>query len=284
MIDKISFNFCGLAKNYCFYNSSKIVIQPVPFDKTSTWQKGSDRGPDAIIEASMHMELYDIETNKEIYLRGIHTAPGINADSSELMIENVRNSVNKFIKDDKFIVLIGGEHSVSIGSIKAYSENINDLTVIHLDAHTDRRDSYEGSKYSHASVVSRVSEYVNNIISIGIRSMDISEYDPKKKGNIYFAQDIEHSESWLDEAIDKMTERVYITIDLDVFDPSIMPSTGTPEPGGIYWYQMLNILKRISSKRSIAAFDVVELCPIENLRSPDFLAAKLIYKLLNYIF
>lgn len=283
MKDEIPYNFGGIAPKFSDYAKSKIVILPVPFDKTSTWLKGSDEGPSAIIEASRNMELYDIETNSEVYKEGIFSEKEIRTSNSELMINKVYRKVKDLLHDKKFVVTLGGEHSVSIGAIKAYAHFFNDLSVLHLDAHSDMRDVYKGNKYSHACVMARVKEITKNIISVGIRSMDSSELKNVDKDKIFYAAKICHSRNWIKEVVNRLSENVYIDIDLDVFDPGIMPSTGTPEPGGLDWYQITKLLRVVAQNKHITGCDVVELSPSKN-KAPDFLAAKLIYKLLSYKF
>jgi agmatinase len=286
-------NFGGLLGEYSKLSQAGIVIIPVPYDRTSTWIKGADKGPAAIIEASANMELYDIETDSEVYRKGIFTVDALKVRDllPEDMIEKVNEKVLQYIGKEKFIVVLGGEHSVSVGSIKAHIEKNKSLTVLQLDAHSDLRDQYEGSKYNHACVMARAREMCP-IVQVGIRSMDSSEKELMDRANVFFAEDIYSGfpqsggprTDWIDEVVSKLTDRVYITFDLDAFDPSIMPSTGTPEPGGLLWYDVLKLLRRIADNRDIVGFDVVELCPNEINKSPDFLAAKLIYKLLSYKF
>ena len=277
-------NFGSLPEEYAKLDGAKIVVIPVPFDVTSTWIKGADKGPEAIIRASANMELYDIESDSEVYLKGIYTDKAIEGElSPEGMVEAVRHKVQGHIKKDRFIVLIGGEHSVSIGSVKAHVENNGDITVLQLDAHCDLRDEYSGSKFNHACVMARVRELCP-ILQVGIRSMDSSEKQFLDRSRVFFAQDIYDRTDWMKDAIAKLTEKVYITIDLDVFDPSIMPSTGTPEPGGLSWYGVLALLKAVCHEKDVVGFDVTELCPNDRDRAPDFLAAKVIYKLLSYKF
>jgi len=277
----IPFNFAGLPKQFTQYKRAKIAVLPIPFDKTSTWVKGADKGPRAIIEASRHLELYDIETGSEVYRQGIFTEKAIQADDSALMIKKVFDRVDKFLDDGKFVVAIGGEHSVSLGAIRACAGFVHDMSVLHLDAHTDMRDTYDADKYNHACVMRRVKETIENIVSVGIRSVDSSEFDILDSRKIFYAEDIYASDSWMKKVSDRLSDNVYITIDLDVFDPGIMPSTGTPEPGGMNWYQVMKLLKTVSLRKNIVGLDVVELCPSKN-KAPDFLAAKLIYKLLSY--
>ena len=278
------YNFGGLEKKFSRYKNSKIVVLPVPFDKTTTWLKGSNKGPRAIIEASRNMELYDIPTDSEVYKKGIFTDQAIKAQSPEAMVNKVYARTKKFLQDKKFAVTLGGEHSVSVGAIKAYAEKFSNLSILHLDAHSDRRDSYEGSIYSHASAMARAQEMVKNIISVGVRSMDSSEIKNVKKDKIFFADDIYNKKDWIRKVTGKLTKQVYITMDLDVFDPGIMPSTGTPEPGGLGWHQVVELLAAVAKNKDIVGFDVVELCPNSHNKAPDFLAAKLAYRLLSYIF
>jgi agmatinase len=276
-------NFGGLPFKYSSYKKSAIVILPVPFDKTSTWIKGSSKGPQAIINASLNMELYDIETCSEVYTKGIHTAGIITGVKPEAMINNVYKKTRKFLTDKKYTIIVGGEHTVSLGSIKAHAESFDKVSILHLDAHSDMRDTYDGTKYSHACVMARVREITDRIISVGTRSMDASELKNINDRNMFYASDIRKSRTWIKNVIKKLSDNVYITVDLDVFDPSIMPSTGTPEPGGLGWYDVIDLLEAVSRKSNIVGFDVVELCPTKNISS-GFLAAKLIYKLLSLKF
>jgi len=277
-------NYCGLPDEYCNESNSKIVVIPVPYDKTSTWIKGADNGPSAILEASANMELYDIETDSEIYKSGIYTAsPVVESASSEKMMNSVKNKVNNYIKKGKFAVVLGGEHSISIGSIKAHVENYNNLCVLQLDAHSDLRDSYNGSKYSHACVMARARE-ICPIVQVGIRSIDSSEFKVMNKERVFFAKDIQKNKEWVKGVVRLLSDKVYLTIDLDVLDPSIMPSTGTPEPGGLLWYDILTLLKEVIDKKELVGFDIVELCPNPANKAPDFLASKLLYKILSYKF
>jgi agmatinase len=198
-------------------------------------------------------------------------------------VETLESIVRYHIEDEKFVVLIGGEHSISIGSVKAHAQNYKDLTVLQLDAHSDLRDEYNGSKYSHACVMARIAELCP-FIQVGIRSMDSSEKERMDKKRVFLAKDILNDKNWIKKVVSKLSKTTYITIDLDVFDPSIMPSTGTPEPGGLFWYEVLSLLKAVSENTNIVGFDVVELCPDNRNKAPNFLAAKLIYKLLSYKF
>lgn len=277
-------HYAGIPEKYARLDDAQVVLIPVPYDGTSTWQKGADKGPDAFLDASENMELFDIETRSEPYKKGVYLAPAITENSSpEKMVEAVYKTTKNYIKQEKFVTLFGGEHSISIGSIRAFNESFNDLTVLQIDAHADLRESYEGSKCNHACAVYEASK-TTKLIQVGIRSMDISELDNMVEDQTYFAEDINLSDDWVDDSIHQMSENVFITIDLDAFDPSILPSTGTPEPGGLLWYETLNYLKRVFKKKNVVGFDIVELCPNENEKSSDFLAAKLYYKMLAYKF
>ena len=281
---KQDLNFGYLPEEYSNPDNAAIVIIPVPYDGTSTWGKGADKGPQAIIEASVNMELYDIETDSEVYKKGIFTdSPVQGLSFPEDIVETLADRVTYHLEDGKFVVVIGGEHSISIGPVKAHAQNHNDLAVLQLDAHSDLRDEYNGSKYSHACVMARIAE-ICPFLQVGIRSMDASEKDRMDKNRVFLAKDIHTGKDWIKKVVSKLSKTTYITIDLDVFDPSIMPSTGTPEPGGLSWYDVLALLKAVSENTNIVGFDVVELCPDDRNKAPDFLTAKLIYKLLSYKF
>jgi len=281
---KNTLNYGYLPEEYSNSENADIIIIPVAYDGTSTWVKGAHKGPEAIIEASANMELYDIETDSEVYKRGIFTEAIIGGEiSTTEMVGAVVDNVKYYLGKGKFTIVIGGEHSVNIGSVKAHAEKYDDLTILQLDAHADLRDEYNGSKYNHACVMARAKE-VCPIVQVGVRSMDASEKEFMDKSRMFFAKDIYDNTDWIEKVIPKLSDNVYITVDLDVFDPSIMPSTGTPEPGGLLWYDVLSLLKAVCSVKNVTGFDVTELCPSTRNKAPDFLAAKLIYKLLSYKF
>jgi len=266
------------------YAGSEIVIIPVPYDETSTWMKGADKGPEAILDASVNLEFYDIETSSEAHLSGIYTInPIFQKETPELLVEDVYYRVLSVLDDKKFPVVIGGNHTVSIGAVKAFSEYYHNFTVLQLDAHTDLRPEYEGSKFNHACVMARAREFAP-IVQVGIRSMSAIEVPYVENDRIFFSHELYYDKSLYERAIDKLSENVYITIDLDVFDPSIMPSTGTPEPGGPAYLELLHFLRNVIERRNVVGFDVVELCPNVSNKSPDFTAAKIIYQLLSYRF
>ncbi|PLX25177.1 MAG: agmatinase [Salinivirgaceae bacterium] len=276
--------FAGIEPEFAYKNSAKIWLQSIPYDGTSTWGKGADKGFDAFLEASENMEIYDIETYSEVYKQGVHILPAITENSSpEKVYSAVLESTEQLLKEDKFLTFFGGEHSVSIGLIEAYRRKYNNLTVLQLDAHADLRPEYLGSKYNHACAVHQACK-TTNLIQVGIRSMDSVELPFLNKEKCFFAEDMYGQTKWIQQSINLMTENVYITIDLDAFDPSIMPSTGTPEPGGLDWNTTIQYLKKIFKNKNVVGFDIVEFAPIEGLKAPDFLVAKLYYKMLSYKF
>ncbi len=276
--------FGDLPGEYGSQDGAAVAIVPVPYDGTSTWMKGADLGPERIIEASAQVELYDIETDSEPYRSGIYTdAPVKESASPESMTAAVEERVGAHLDAGRFTVVLGGEHSVSIGAIRAHASRYRGLTVLQLDAHADLRDEYHGSRHNHACVMARARELCS-VVQVGIRSMDVSEKGAAAEGRVFYAHEIAGERDWIGDSVAAMSEQVYVTIDLDVFDPSVMPSTGTPEPGGLFWYDVTALLARVARERRIVGFDVVELCPSDAGRHADFLAAKLVYKLLAYIF
>ena len=277
--------YAGIPAENATYENSKVVLVTVPYDGTSTWGKGADKGPELFLDASENMELYDIETDSEPYLQGVYRAGEVSENSTpEKMVEAVYNKTKERIKDrEKLFTLIGGEHSVSIGSIRAVGEEYKQLTVLQLDAHTDLRPEFHGSKNNHACAVFEANQK-HKLVQVGIRSMDAEEKQYLPHNRVFFAHEIANNENWIKEVLEKVTGNVYITIDLDAFDPSIAPSTGTPEPGGLQWYPTLKLLKKVFKKCNVVAFDIVELMDSPQAKPTAFLAAKLYYKMLAYYF
>ena len=276
--------FGGISEILADYKFAEILLQSIPYDGTSTWIKGADKGFDAFIEASENMELYDIETDSEVYKKGIHILDEISENSSpEKAFKAVYQKTKELLKSNKYLTFVGGEHSISIGIIKAFYEKYNNLTVVQLDAHADLRASYLDSPFNHACALYDASKNTN-LIQIGIRSMDISEKENMNFSNVFFAEEMYQNNSWMEKSISKMTNDVYVTLDLDVFDPSIMPSTGTPEPGGMLWNEIIIFLNKLFNEKNVVGFDIVELAPIENIVAPNYLVAKLYYKMLSYKF
>lgn len=276
--------FGGISPEYANYDNAAVLLQSIPYDGTSTWGKGADKALDVFIHASENMELYDIETDSEVYKKGIHVlSPLSEKTSPEKVYQEVHQTTKDLLKTNKFLTFLGGEHSVSIGIIEAFAEKYKNLTVLQLDAHSDLRSAYHDSAYNHACALHQASK-ITNLIQVGIRSMDISEKEYLNKKRCYFAEDIYGSTDWMEKSIEQMTDTVYITIDLDVFDPSIMPATGTPEPGGLDWNTTIRYLRKVFAKKNVVGFDIVEFAPIDGWNAPGFLVSKLYYKLLSYKF
>lgn len=272
----------GLTDDFFAFSDAKVVILPVPFDLTTTYQHGTEKGPAALIEASRNMELFDIETNSSVYQVGIHTSVSVDATSSLAMQKELHRRIAGYLSDGKFVVTLGGEHSISYPCIKAHAEKFPGLSVLQIDAHADLQEAYEGDPWSHASVMARVREIpeVSSITAVGIRSMSEEEFRVVDRKRTFYGHEL--SGNWIDKVVDQLNDQVYITFDLDGFDSSLMPSTGTPEPGGLSWNDAMALMKKVAEKKKIIGFDVVELCPNSSNLAPDYLAAKLVYKILSY--
>ena len=279
-------NFLGIEEKYSAYESAQTVILPLPYEQTTSYMPGAAKGPQAIIDASAYVELYDEEVEGEAYHTGVHTLPPLTfSGQAEMDFQKISDRCLQLLKDGKFIVSLGGEHSVSFPVARAFDQHFSGMSVLQLDAHSDLRPSYEGSIYSHASVMRRIFEINRNIVQIGIRSQCKEEADFIKQERIHtFYAHYIHQTGFVPRILEALTENVYITIDVDFFDPSIMPATGTPEPGGFLWNETLAFLRTVFKTKNVVGMDVVELSPQQGLVHPDFLAAKLIYKLLGYKF
>ena len=279
-------NFGGADIGNQPFEDAKFVVIPVPYDLTSTYQAGSRKGPAAILDASANMELYDEELGVETYLSGIHTmAPlEIDARGPEVMARTVRGEVARVLSAEKIPVVLGGEHSVSIGAVQAAREMYPSLSVLQLDAHADLRDSYQNASFGHASVGRRIFE-ICPLVQVGIRSMSREEarFIEEKKVRTYPPDFINNYETQVKKICENLSKDIYVTCDLDVLDPSIMPATGTPEPGGILWNDLIRLIRGVSEHCTIRGFDIVELCPIPGMVAPDFTAAKLVYRIMGYI-
>ena len=277
-------NFGGLPPAFSDFDAARVTVLPVPYDSTTEWHSGTRKGPKSIIEASFYLEWFDIELGGEVISIGIHTLPELEPamSSPRDMADRVEAVVRNLVEKSKFVVTLGGEHSISYGAIRAYNANYRDFSVLQLDAHTDLRNQYLGTEYSHACVMRRVIELCP-ITQVGIRSMSLEENEfIVRKGLKPFIYNQENISSSIDKIIQTLAPNVYITIDLDVFDPSIMSSVGTPEPGGMLWHDVLSLLFAVSQKRTVVGFDIVELCPDQGTEACSFLAAKLAYKLIGY--
>jgi len=283
----IPFNFGGLPPAYSGWENARVVILPVLYDLTSTYIPGSRRGPLAILEASTHLELFDEELKVETFQIGIHTLDPMEAVACgpEEMVRQVRFCVQKVLDAGKFLVLLGGEHTLTLGAAQALKDKYPQVSFLQLDAHADLRDEYEGTRFSHACVGRRLSE-LGPLVQVGIRSLSKEENDYLKESSVitFWGYQLEDLTSWAEKVCAALTSQVYVTIDLDVLDPAIMPAVGTPEPAGLTWKSLAGLLRLLARKKEIVGFDVVELTPIPGLTSPEFLAAKLIYRFLGEIF
>jgi agmatinase len=279
-------NFGGIESEYADFERALFVVLPVPYDLTSTYRSGARLGPAAILDASANMELYDEELGQETYRCGIHTLPFLEVDARgpKEMIETIRKKTVEVVQAGKIPVTLGGEHSISFGCVQALKEKYPTLTVLQFDAHADLRDAYQGSPYSHASVARRISECCP-LVQAGIRSMSAEEAAFLAGSSVksFSADYVLEDKGWCEAIAGHLKGDVYISVDLDVLDPAFMPATGTPEPGGIGWKDMLRLIRAVSEKCRIRGFDVVELSPIPGLVAPDFLAAKLTYRMMGYV-
>jgi agmatinase len=285
-------NFLGLDEGASDFGRAKAVILPVPYESTTSYGGGTAAGPRAILEASRYLELYDQELDSQPSDAGIATLPQLQLTGGgpgEAMAE-LRAAYDRLLEEgpEKFVVTLGGEHSISGPPIQAWASRLagERMTVLQFDAHTDLRPEYEGTPHSHAAVMHQVRQDVD-IVAVGIRALTQDEARlarDSKDIHIFYADDIHSDEAWMEEVVDRLQPNVYITFDVDCFDPALLPSTGTPEPGGLTWYPVLRLLRRVFQNANVRAVDVVELAPIPGLHAPDFLVAKLVYKMIGYKF
>ena len=283
-------NFGGIdEEEYSSFDGARILVCPVSYEGTVSFGTGTGGGAMAIVDASRNMELYEEETGGEVYKLGIHTleefAP---RETPEAMMDSLYERTKELLDSDKFICMLGGEHSVSAPVIKAHAEKFHDMSVLQIDAHADLRDTYDGTPHSHASIMARVVKDLRiPSVQVGIRSISADEARSLNTGlptKIFWAKDIVGKMDWIDAAVDSLTENVYLTIDIDGLDPSLVPTTGTPEPGGLGWYETLALIRTLARKRRVIGMDLVEFSKTENSDAPAFLCSKLVYKSLAYIF
>lgn len=274
-------HFLDMDDEFLKLENAAYVLLGVPYDGTSTFVKGADKGPQAILDASDSLELYDIQYDIDVSKAGVYTDHHeYNLSTPEAMVKSVYGRVSHFLDMGKRVAMVGGEHSVSVGAIRAMSERYPDLTVLQIDAHADLRDEYHGSPYNHACVMRRAQECAR-VVQVGIRSVCEEEQCNIVTENIFYAHNIVGRTGWEDEVVERLTGNVYISFDLDGLDPSILPATGTPLPGGLQWYPTLNLLEKVFRARRVVGFDVVELCPQEGNVVSDVLAASLVYKMMG---
>ncbi|HEX3074215.1 MAG TPA: agmatinase [Ignavibacteriales bacterium] len=284
-------NFLAIEEEYSNYKDSQVVVLSAPFEATVSFGHGTKNGPKGILKSSHYVEFYDEEFDRELcFEKGICALAPMNFEklSVKKSLDLIYKNVSQVLNDGKFPIVLGGEHSISAPIAKAFSEKYQNLSVLQFDAHSDLRNEYSGTPHSHASVMARVAEFNKNIVQIGIRAQCIDEAKFIKENNIntFYMRSIRSGKygDWMREALNKLNENVYITFDVDGFDPSFMANTGTPEPGGLFWDETIEFLKMVGKERNVVGFDVVELAPVKANPSPDFIAAKLTYKLLNCAF
>ncbi|MCC6722700.1 MAG: agmatinase [Bacteroidia bacterium] len=282
-------NFLGITEKELYkYPTSNVVIQSAPYEYTSSYLSGSDKGPDAIIDASHFVEFYDEELDQDTYKKtGICTLSPLNFTNKtdKTAIDYIEKESKKLIEDKKFVISLGAEHTVTLGFFKAHFEKDNNIGILQIDAHSDLRQSYNGNEYSHASVMARIHDLGAKIFQVGIRAQCKEEAELIKNSdliNTWYAYQINANPNWQDEIISKLPEKIYITIDADGFDPSVIPAVGTAEPGGLGWYETLTFLKKVCISKEVVGFDIVECAPRENEILSQFNLAKLLYKLLGY--
>lgn len=288
---QLPMNFGGIDEaGYSDFDKAKVLVFPVSYEGTVSYGTGTGAGAMAIVDASRNMELYDEETDAEVYKVGIHTLDEFKPrETPEAMMDALYAETKELLKNDKFICMLGGEHSVSAPVIRAHAEKFHNLSILQIDAHADLRDEYDGTKHSHASIMARVVKDLRiPSVQVGIRSISSDEArslaEDALPTKIFWAKDIVGKTDWIDKAVDSLTENVYLTIDIDGLDPSIMPTTGTPEPGGLGWYETLALIRKLAEKRRVVGMDLVEYSYVENQDAPAFLCSKLVYKSLAYIF
>jgi len=279
--------FGGTTPTTTDFDNARVVIFPVPLDRTTTYVPGTRNGPHEILVASSHMELWDEETETDVHSIGIFTLPEMQFPFATMdeVVREIRRVATELVARGKFPVVLGGEHSITAPIVAALAAKHPGLSVLQIDAHADLRDSYMGTPHNHACAMRRVLEYARST-QVGIRSLSPEEAAavPTLPTEIFYDFNMRQHEDWIERVVDSLGETVYITIDCDAFDPAIMPAVGTPEPGGLTWYEMLTLLRRVIDRRRVVGCDIVELCPLPGHVAPNFLCAKLIYKILSYRF
>lgn len=280
-------SFLGMSLEGKALERPRAVIVPAPYDGTTTYRSGTREGPRAILNASRELEFFDEETCTEVFRCGIATLEElpVTVSSPKEMVNRVREIGELIFAAGKLPVLLGGEHLLSLGMIEAAAAKFPKLSVLHLDAHADLREEYQGSSYSNACVMRQVTKHAS-IVQVGIRSLSREEHEFVNREGIpcFYAHRLREKDHSWQEVVEALRSPVYISIDLDVFDPSIMPAVGTPEPGGLGWYDVLDLLKKVIGQHQVVGVDVMELMPLPHFTAPDFLAARLVYKILSYIF
>ena len=287
MATKVPDNFLGIEKLWSDYKKSKVVIASAPYEGTVTYGKGASKAPRAIIEASKQVEFYDEEIKLNVLekIGGIATLNGYKLPKNpEGVAEILEKETKKQIEQKKFTVTLGGEHSVAIGPARAYSKSFKDTSILYFDAHGDLREEYDGSRYNHACALKRISDVNQNIVHVGARSVCEEEVEliQKKGWKFFWAHEFKRNPVDYGEIIENLKDNVYISFDIDVVDSALMPATGTPEPGGLNWYDLITVVRKVAKERNVLGFDLCELAPRKDFHAYDFMAAKLIYKTIGY--
>lgn len=279
--------FLGLDGRDADYESARFAVLPIPYDATTSFSAGARDGPRAIISASRQMEDYDVELGRESYQAGIATLDPLEPDARgpEAMHERIYKAARKIVRDGKFLIGLGGEHGVTSALVRAVRSKHKKLSVLQIDAHADLRDKYHGSPFSHACVMRRIHEMGVDAVGVGVRSYSLEEarFIRSAKKKIITARECHESDAWIDGVVESLADDVYVTIDIDGFDPAYAPGTGTPEPGGLDWYQVTGLLAAVARRRRIVGADVVEVRPIPPATATEFLAARLAYRIVGLV-
>ncbi len=284
-------NFLGISEEYSSFNNSEIVVLPIPLEATVSYGKGTSKGPEELLKASHYVEFYDEEFDRELcFEKGIATLMPVELEGApEKKFEKLHSVVSELLNSKKFVASIGGEHSITSPIVKAFNEKFENLFILQIDAHSDLRDSYEGTKYSHASVMARILEFNSNIVQVGIRAQSREEKESIEKNKIktFYMREIRNkfnNKEWIKEVVASLGNNVYLTFDVDGLDASVIQATGTPEPGGLFWDEAVDLIKAVGGEKNIVGFDLVELAPNQHYFNSNFIAAKLFYKILNCAF
>jgi N1-aminopropylagmatine ureohydrolase len=281
------YQFGGVLPKPCRFEDAAAVILPVPFDRTTSYVSGTRHGPRELLVASAQVELWDEEVSSDVHMRGICTLPEMDLSSATLdeVIAALQRVSGEILDHGKFLLTIGGEHSITSPIVAAAAQRHKGLSVLQIDAHADLRDTYQSQKHSHACAMRRTLDHAK-LVQVGIRNISEEEVRalPFLQTKIFYDWNMRDDPDWIDRAIKSLSDTVYVTIDLDGIDPATMPAVGTPEPGGLSWRELTTLLRRTFERKRVIACDVVELCPIPGLVAPNFIAARLVYKLLSYQF
>lgn len=279
-------NFLGLTDDETRYEDARAVVVPVPYERTVSYGRGTAKGPAAILEASGYVELYDEVLREEPFRRGIHTRDPVEIDSDDprAIVDRLEEVATDLFADGKFALFLGGEHALTTGPVRAARAAFEGLSVLQLDAHADLRDSYQGSPWSHASVMRRVWDLGVPSVPVGIRAVSVeeAEFIAAEDVPVFWSHRLAAGHEWMETALNALSDTVYVTFDVDFFDPSLMPATGTPEPGGGFWHDTMRFLGLVFEEKTVVGMDVVELAPIEGLHAPDFVVARLAHRAIGY--